>query len=161
MLSLLWGVVWGLLTNPAVLGVVLAVIALLTGLWFLGGPVMFYKFVSNTKTWLVVAVIAGIFGYSHMQTKLAKAEQKIEQAASHDRAKGDSNDVVLDNKVQKGKRAAQKARHQEVIHNADPGEEIDDLLDEIARDQGVPDARPGDGKPVPGSVPDGSGRILP
>ncbi|AFU87272.1 membrane protein [Caulobacter virus Magneto] len=160
----LFGVIalaWKFFLNPAVMGVVFAAIAALTGLWLLGGPVLFWKVVRDARLWLVVACAAVIFGYAHLQTKLEKAEQRLEEIADQKQAHDDGQEVVKNNIKKQVKRAKQAAKYQEVIHDAPTGEKLDALLDEFARDQGGAAPVPGDAQPDPGGVSNRPGRVLP
>ncbi|AFU86584.1 membrane protein [Caulobacter phage CcrRogue] len=149
------------LMNPAVMGVLFITIAALTGLWFLGGPALFWKVLRDARLWLLVAVAAVVFGYAHLQAKLDKTEQRLEQVEQQKQAHDDGQEVVKNNIKKQVKRAQQGAKYQEVIHNAPTGEKLDALLDEFARDQGVPDPRPSAAQPVPDGVSKSPGRILP
>lgn len=149
------------LMNPAVMGVLFVTIAALAGLWLLGGPALFWKVLRDARLWLLVAVAAVVFGYAHLQTKLEKTEQRLEQVEQQEQAHDDGQEVVKNNIKKQVKRAQQGAKYQEVIRNAPTGEKLDALLDEFAREQGVSDPAPVHAEPVPGGVRDGPGRILP
>lgn len=154
---------WVFATNPAVLIVAGVVVATLVGLWFLGGPVLFYKVLTNTKVWLGVAVIAVVLAFSNLTKQVEQAKAAAEAAKSHQQAQTDSDDVVQDNVKKKRARQAQTHRLQEAIDHAKPGDELDSLLDQIAREGGAVDRPPVPVLPDhrPERLRDGPGKILP
>uniref|UniRef100_A0AB74UGQ0 Uncharacterized protein n=1 Tax=Caulobacter phage BL57 TaxID=3348355 RepID=A0AB74UGQ0_9VIRU len=109
---------WKFFLNPAVMGVVFAAIAALSGLWFLGGPALFWKVIRDARLWLLVAVASVVFGYGHLQAKLEQTEKRLEQVENQKRSHDDGQEVVKNNIKKQVRRAKQAAKYQEVIHDA-------------------------------------------
>ncbi|UTC29893.1 putative inner membrane spanin component [Bajunvirus bajun] len=136
-----------LLFNPASLIVYALVAAAFVAVWFILGPVRFWLIAKNWKTWALILGACAIVSYSNMAARVDKAEDKVEQVEIIDEAKDDNAVITANRNTQRQTRNTERARQQEAITNAAPGQELDDLLDEIARQEGR--TAPGGGKPAP------------
>ncbi|SRR6266567_1409664 len=128
--------------NIPMLIAVLALAAVAAGIYFTLGPVKLIQIALNWKTWLVVAAIFGGIALWHSSTKIAEQQTQIDTAAVIIDSGKDSQAVITTHVQKKEKRQVQQNTEQAVIDQAPVGEELDALMDEIAREQAVP-AAPG------------------
>ena len=151
-----------LLFNPTALLVWLAFAGLMAAVWFMFGPVRFWEMLRSWKTWAIVAAVAFGLSYASLDRKVEDLTEQVETQQHHSDAKDDVIDV-LDNRARRADRAREnQSRQQEAIADAEPGQELDALLDEIARQQGDPLHRGGGAAAQPERVRnDADGVVLP
>ena len=71
-----------LISNPAIIVIAVLVVAGLTVLWFVGGPLLFWKVLRDARLWLAVAAACAIFGYAHLSKDLAATQKKLDTQQS-------------------------------------------------------------------------------
>lgn len=128
--------------NIPMLIAILALAAVAAGIYFTLGPVKLIQIALNWKTWLVVAGIFGGIALWHSAHTIKDQQTQIDTAAVIIDSGKDSQAVITTHVQKKEKRQVQQNTEQAVIDQAPVGEELDALMDEIAREQAVP-AAPG------------------
>jgi hypothetical protein len=136
-----------LIFNPASLIVYGLVALALAGVWFGLGPARFWAIVKNWKTWAVILVVSAVVSYADMSKQVDDLKEDVAVVEHHDDAKQDVIDVLENDSRRQTRRQTDHTRQQEAIADAPQGQELDALLDEIARQQGR--AVDGGGSPSP------------
>lgn len=132
--------VLSLFFNVPVLIALLVLAAAAAGIYFTLGPAKLVQIALDARTWLVVG---GVFVYLTLQdtAKTIEAQQqKIETAKIAETAGNDSQAVVTGVMEKQEEREVAEQELQAAIDKAAPGDEVDALMDEIARQQDAADA---------------------
>jgi len=151
---------FALVTNPVGIGLGLLVVAALVGLWFLGGPVLFWKIVQDVRLWLAVAFVILFFSLGNLHEQNVKLERKLDAAEQVTTATEDGAAAVEDKVRRQRARAPQTQRIDAAVSAAPEGEKYDAFLDEIARQQAARGDAGGARDPAR-RVPDDVGAIAP
>lgn len=137
--------VFGILSlffNIPMLLVVLGIIAVVVIIYFTLGPVTLVKIVLDWRVWVIVGGIVLLVALWHSSTKIEAQKVQIDTAAVVQDASTDTLAVVTHITKQKQVRKVSEDHAQAVIDSAKHGDELDALMDEIAREQS-PSVRPG------------------
>ncbi|AXQ69206.1 hypothetical protein HOU02_gp519 [Caulobacter phage CcrBL9] len=125
-----------------ILGVI--VLALAAGLIIFKGA--FLKFITNARVLLVIAVAVGVLSVASVRRDMATLEAKNAHLTEQVQAVTDGAKAVTHKSEAQRVNAQNTARLHEVISHAKPDQALDDVLDEIALQQGqnVPGGAGGD-----------------
>lgn len=126
------GFLFAFLKNPMTILSIIAAVAVLAAMFF-AAPKTFAKIAFDTRTWLVVILIAMVSGYTHLSKQNTELQQKVEAAREVTEAKDDALATVRVRQKAKTKRQVERERISETIEKAEPGHAYDDALDEIAK----------------------------
>lgn len=127
------------------------VIALAAGLIVFKGA--FLKFLTNARVLLVIAVVVGLLSIASLKKDMQALEVKNQHLTEQVQATTDGAAAVTHKSKAQRVNAVKTARLNEVISHAKPDQALDDVLDEIALQQGQTGA--GDHGRDPGAQPVG------
>ncbi|UTU07856.1 hypothetical protein CcrC1_gp170 [Caulobacter phage C1] len=153
MLSAIFGHLdlFGLIFGHPKLWLGILVLALAAGVIVFKGA--FLKFLLNARTLLVIAVAVGLLSVASLKKDMQVLEAKNQHLTEQVQATADGMAAVTHKSKAQRVNAVKTARLHEVISNAQPDQALDDVLDEIAVQQGQSD--PGGAGHGPVAKPDG------
>lgn len=131
----MFSILFHMLISPWALGGAATFIGLGVLCYFMLGPVVLWKIVSDIRTWFVVAAVLAVLAFAHGEKQNAALKADLAQATQQITADKGADKTTNLRVAQKTKRAVQSTRLQEAITHADPGTEEDALLDAIAAER--------------------------
>lgn len=129
MYSLLW-----LFLNWKVLVAIFGAALAAAGVYFVKGPKRLMEIVLDARTWVIVGGILLYLTLLNSAETIREQTLQIETQKIAETAGEDSEAVVENVRKEEEERQVQEEREQAAIDNAEPGDELDALLDEIYRE---------------------------
>jgi len=130
--------IWSILSlfiNIPMLLVILGIAAIAAIIYFTLGPVRLIALALDWRIWIAVAAVVVLVALYNSSKTIEAQQQEIATAVVVEQASTDTATVVTRVIRKKQTRQVQAAQEQAVIDAAPVGEELDDLMDEIAREQ--------------------------
>lgn len=124
--------VWTLVLIAVLLAAAAAIYFLPPPVW---GPAKLLKIVLNPATWLGIAGALILIYMTHATKVIEQQKQEIHQQAVVQTSTDDGAAVLTDNTTKKTAATQKSTRLQHAIDTAKPGDEEDEVLDQIAREQ--------------------------
>lgn len=131
----MFGLAISLITQPwTIIAAVVAVLALAAYGYLRGWPAL-GKLLADGRTWMVAIAAVVLIGSANLDHKVDALQEQVQTEQIEKDAYVDASEVLVERNVKQRARAAETQRIQEALTQANPGEEVDAVMDAIAAEQ--------------------------
>lgn len=129
------GLAFSLITQPWTIIAVLVAVAGVVALGFLRGWPAVLKLLADGRTWMVAIAAILVIGSANLDRKVDALQEQVQTEQIEKDAYVDASEVLVERNVKQRVRAGETRRIQEALTQANPGEEVDAVMDAIAAEQ--------------------------
>lgn len=135
MIHFLLSFLLGFLSNPWFWAVAVALGLGAAALIYFKQTALLLKIIANPHIWLVLVASLLLFSIDHVEKENASLKVQVTEMQNQKTSDADAANTDKTRSKQQVKRQTQQARNQTIIEQAQPGQALDDLLDQYAQDR--------------------------